>query len=185
MVDSLIELLKSKAEEHSFAYYRVIGNVGKELIRTLLEACGYSVYPFGYESYLTHVKDLMYSGKIKKTPHIQRMPDLLVVDEEKGDVEVVEVIVRTRKKANDADIEKQKLEELRQFWKESVLAVVLPKDEQVFYAERVDALKITDSEFVNFDISRSPINKIFAKVDSFPAVLKELQELCKKLFQSI
>jgi hypothetical protein len=93
------------------------------------------------------------------------MPDLLVVDEGKGDIEMVEVILRTMKKANDADVEKQKLDELRNFWADSVLAVVLPKDEQVFYAERIDRLKITNPDFVNFDISRSPINKIFTKVD--------------------
>jgi len=44
--------------EPSFVYNKVIGNVGKELVHILLEACRYSVYPLGYGSYLTHVKDL-------------------------------------------------------------------------------------------------------------------------------
>ncbi|NHV45296.1 MAG: hypothetical protein HA493_01460 [Candidatus Verstraetearchaeota archaeon] len=168
------------AEEHSFAYNRVIGNVGKELVRTLLEACGYSVYSFGYESYFTHIKDLMHTGKIKKVSQLQRMPDLLAVDEERGDIEIIEVIVRTRKKANDVDIEKKKLEELRKFWPGSILVIVLPKDEHVFYAEKIDGLNITNPDFVNFDISHSPIEKTFTKIGT-SSVLKELQDLCKRL----
>ena len=185
MVDVEEFLKRIRIEEHSFPYWRVVGNVGKELIRALLEACGYSVYPFGYESYFTHVKDLMHQGKIRKVPQLQRMPDLLVVAEDMEDVEMVEVIVNTRKMAQDADIDKQKLEELRKFWPGSILAVVLPKDDHVFYAERVTELKITDPEFVNFDISESPIEKYFIKIKEFPEIFKELQELCKRLFSNI
>ena len=182
----LEELLKKLLrEKHSFAYWRVVGNIGKELVRALLEACGYSVYPFGYESYLTHIKDKMHSGKIGRVPQLQRMPDLLVVSEEMGHVVMVVVIVRTKKQPNDVDIDKRKLEELIKFWPDSVLVVVLPKSDHVFYAEKITELKITDPEFVNFDISESPINKIFPNVDNYPEVLKELQELCKKLFSNI
>ena len=185
-MDVIRDFLKRLGMEvHSFAYYRVIGNVGKELVRTLLEACEYSVYPFGYESYFTHIKDLIHEEKIRKIPQLQRMPDLLVVAEDMRQIEMVEVIVRTRKKAKDVDIDKQKLEEIQNFWPNSILAVVLPKSEQVFYAENVSKLKVTDPEFVNFDISESPINEIFPKIDGFPEVLEELQDLCKKLFSSI
>ena len=178
-------IIEDFLKERSFAYDRVVGNVGKELVRTLLEECGYSVYPFGYESYCTHVKDLMHKGKVRRIPQLQRMPDLLVVAEEMEDIVLVEVIVRTRKTAKVADIGKQKLEELRRYWPDSILAVVLPKSEYVFYAENINKLEITDPEFVNFDISDSPINKVFPKIDGYPEVLKELQELCRKLFAEI
>ncbi len=46
-------------------------------------------------------------------------------------------------------------------------------------------LKITDPEFVNFDISESPIEKYFAKIKGFPEIFKELQDLCKRLFVNI
>jgi len=181
----MVTIIEKLLKERPRAYDRVIGNVGKELVRTLLEECGYSVYPFGYENYCTHIKDLVCKGKLRRMPQLQRMPDLLVVDEEAEDIKLVEVIVRTRKTAKYADIGKQKLEGLRQYWPDSILAVVLPKSEYVFYAENVNKLKITDPEFVNFDISDSPINKVFPKIDDYPEVLKELQELSRKFFAEI
>jgi len=169
-----------KIVEHSFAYNRVIGNIGKELVRTLLEACGYSVYPFGYESYFTHIKDLIHTGKIKKTPQLQRMPDLLVVDEELKDIDMVEVITRTQKNADDVDITKEKLTHLIKFWPKTILAVVLPRSKHVFYAEYIEKLKITNKDYVNFDISERPIECYFPRVAG-SSVLKELQNLCKKI----
>jgi len=170
--------------EPSFAYNKVVGNVGKELIRALLESCEYSVYPFGYESYLTHVKDLIHTKRLRKVPLLQRMPDLLVVDEESETIKLVEVITRTSRRPNDVDIEKSKLEDLKKFWDTSILSVVLPKSKHVFYAEKVMKLEITDPEFVNFDISDSPIMKRFPKVEKFPKRLNELQDLCKTFFSN-
>lgn len=171
-------------KEPSFAYNRVIGNIGKELVRTLLETCGYAVYPFGYESYATHVKDLIHTGRLTRFPILQRMPDLLVIDEESKSINLVEVITKTTKPPEDADIDKSKLDDLRRFWPDSILAVVAPNSEKVFYAEKVTKLKITNPEFVNFDISESPIAKHFPKVAK-SKVLSELQDLCKRLFSNI
>jgi hypothetical protein len=73
---------------------------------------------------------------------------------------------------------------LQKYSSNSFLAVIAPKSEKVFYAEKVTELKITDPEFVNFDISESPITKHFPKVEK-SEVLSELQDLCKKLFSNI
>lgn len=178
------KLVRIVFKEPSFAYNRVIGNIGKELVRTLLETCGYAVYPFGYESYVTHVKDLIHTGRLARFPMLQRMPDILVADEESRSINLVEVITKTIKSPEDADIDKSKLDELKKFWPDSFLAVVAPKSEKVFYAEKVTELKITDPEFVNFDISESPITKHFPKVEK-SKVLSELQDLCKRLFSNI
>jgi hypothetical protein len=62
----MIRTRKSKITESSFEEKRTVGNAAKELLRTLLESAGYWVYPFGYESYLTHIKDLMHQRKLKK-----------------------------------------------------------------------------------------------------------------------
>jgi hypothetical protein len=180
----LEDLERLSSIEHSFAYNRVIGNVGKELVRTLLEDCGYSVYPFGYESYLTHIKDLIHRQKLEKLPIVQRMPDLLVTDEETRSINLVEVITSPRRKPNDAYIKKTKLDELKKFWPDSILVLVAPRGEKVFYAERVCELKITDPEYVNFDISESTITKYFPRVEK-SMVLGELQDLCRKLFSSL
>jgi hypothetical protein len=168
--------------EPSFAYYRVVGNLGKELVRALLESCEYTVYPFGYESYLTHIKDLIHTKRLEKTPLLQRMPDLLVVDEDEETIDLVEVITRTRKPPRDVDIEKSKLEDLKKFWNTSILSVVLPNSRHVFYAEKITRLKITDPDFVNFDIRNNPITKWFPKVKKSSKCLEELQVLCKTLF---
>jgi hypothetical protein len=169
----------------SFAYSRVIGNVGKELVRTLLESCGYCVYPFGYESYVTHIKDLVHTRKLRKIPLLQRMPDLLVLDEEAEKIRLVEVITSTKKEPEDVSIHKEKLEDLRDYWYGSILAVVLPNSKHVFYAEKVERLRITDPVFVNFDISEHPITELFSKVGRHFSTLKELRDLCRALFSSI
>jgi hypothetical protein len=179
------ELRRRAFKKPSFAYNRVVGNLGKELVRALLESCEYSVYPFGYESYLTHIKDLIHTRRLEKTPLLQRMPDLLVMDEEEETLKLVEVITRSSRLPNDVDIEKSKLEDLKKFWNSSILAVVLPKSKRVFYAEKVTKLEITDAEFVNFDISNSPINKRFPRVRRGSGCLKELQDLCKTLFSGL
>jgi hypothetical protein len=180
-----IHMLKAvKVVEPPFAVTRVIGNIGKELVRALLESCGYTVYPFGYESYFTHVKDLMHTGKLRKFAQLQRMPDLLVIDEDKREIRLVEVITQTRKNSTDASIDKKKLDELKKFWPDSILVAVLPKDESVFYAEKVTDLKITDPNFVNFDISESPITKWFSKTKDCE-VLNELLELCRSIFKEV
>jgi hypothetical protein len=173
-----------KVVKPPFAVARVIGNVGKELIRALLESCGYVVYPFGYESYFTHIKDLIHTGKLGKSPQLQRMPDLVVIDEEKREISLVEVITQTKKDPIDASIDKKKLDALVKFWPDSILITVLPNGKDVFYAERVTGLKITDPNFVNFDISESPIAKHFPKTKGSEGLAK-LQELCRSLFKEV
>jgi hypothetical protein len=127
----------------------------------------------------------MHTKRLRKVPQLQRMPDLLVVNEEDETVRLVEVITKTRKPPKDVDIDKHKLEDLKKFWRNSILAVVIPNSEHVFYAEKVTRLNITDPEFVNFDMSENPITKRFPKVKSFPKVFHELQDLCKKLFSEV
>jgi len=141
LVDISEILGKIKVVEPSFAYRRIIGNIGKELVRTLLETCGYAVYPFGYESFITHVEDLIHTGRLTRILMLQRMPDLLVIDEESKSINLVEVITSTIKSPEDASIDKSKLDELKRFWPDSILAVVAPKGEKVFYAEKVTELK--------------------------------------------
>lgn len=183
---------KVRVGEPPFEYRRVIGNIGKELIRTLLEGCGYTVYPFGYESYFTHVKDLIHTKKLEGYPVLQRMPDLLVIDEEEGKVDLVEVMTTLTKPPDDATIPMQKWKELKKFWPSSILVLVAPKGRHVFYAKKVTKLKITTTHdiikykplFLNFDISKSPITKYFPKVKN-SIILNKLQELCKNLFENI
>jgi hypothetical protein len=49
--------------EPIFEETRTVGNIAKECVRALLEGSGYAVCPFGYESYITHVKDLIHQKK--------------------------------------------------------------------------------------------------------------------------
>ncbi len=61
-----------------FEEAKTIGNTAKEIARALLEGSGYSVYPFGYESYFTRIKDLVHQKKLKRDAVLEQlrtMPD--------------------------------------------------------------------------------------------------------------
>lgn len=68
------------------------GNVCKDIVKLLLEKSGYTVYPCGYESTFSHVKSKLtkntrYSRTVRR---IKSSPDLLIYDEKRNDLMLVE-----------------------------------------------------------------------------------------------
>ena len=89
--------LEDKLPRHhsrEFSQQLIIGAAAKEILRGLLEASNYTVYPFGYESSLSSLK-MKISSNIPDSNAVQRirsMPDY-VVSWEKG-LRLVEVKFR-------------------------------------------------------------------------------------------
>ncbi|KXA89959.1 hypothetical protein AKJ62_01975 [candidate division MSBL1 archaeon SCGC-AAA259D14] len=115
----------------AFSETRVIGNTAKEIVRTLLSGSEYLVYPFGYESYFTGIKDLVHQGKFDDTPtpkvvkKIRSMPDLVVIDEEIEQIDLVEVKFRNEV-PTDISLKPKIVKRYEKCWPESTLVCVTP-----------------------------------------------------------
>jgi hypothetical protein len=80
-----LEVKLPRHHSRAFSQQLIIGAAAKEILRGLLEASNYTVYPFGYESSLSSLK-MNISSNIPDSNAVQRirsMPDY-VVSSEKG-----------------------------------------------------------------------------------------------------
>ncbi len=79
-----------------FDQNKVVGGAAKEMVRSLLESCRYTVLPFGYENVLAGVRpqlsDRNRFGRGDLVERIRSMPDLLVLGKE--EVHLAEVKFR-------------------------------------------------------------------------------------------
>ena len=69
----------------------------KELLKVLLEKSGYTIYPYGYETTFSDVRKKLNLKTAKNSMTARRIrssPDLLVYDDEKNDVILVDVKMR-------------------------------------------------------------------------------------------
>lgn len=120
-----------------FSQQLIIGAAAKEILRGLLEASGYVVYPFGYESSLSSLK-MNASGKsVPDSNAVQRirsMPDY-VVSSDKG-LKLVEVKFRKKSEHGGHEgilLKNSDLNRYRQYWEESVIALISPYGDRFFY----------------------------------------------------
>lgn len=127
------------------------GAAAKEILRSLLEASEYDVYPFGYESSLSVLKRQFSDRNIEESPVSQRirsMPDFLVADKEgKESPQLVEVKFR---KAQDHPhqivLKNWDLERYKKYWPESLLVLLSPFSDH-FFAQYVKELKIEGNSY--------------------------------------
>ncbi|MGD0202744.1 MAG: hypothetical protein ABSC20_02410 [Candidatus Bathyarchaeia archaeon] len=137
------------------------GETTKGLIKVLLQKSGYSVYPYGYESTLADIRDKLFSKETKNSPTMRRIrssPDLLVYDDEKRDLMLVEVKMRN---SETPYIEQRKMNIYKEFWSDSILVLVVPLD-HVFYAQRVCDLECKEKYNPNSDFLK--IEEIFLRI---------------------
>ena len=119
-----------------FSQQLIIGAAAKEILRGLLEASGYIVYPFGYESSLSSLKMNISGNNTPDSNAVQRirsMPDY-VVSSDKG-LKLVEV--KFRKKSEHGGrggvyLKNSDLNRYRQYWEESVIALISPYGDRFF-----------------------------------------------------
>ena len=143
----------SGSREDIFYDSMLKGNAYKEIIKVVLQKSGYSVYPYGYESTLSDVKSKLTkeTRNSKTVRRIRSSPDLLIYDEQKNDLMLVEVKMRTYLPPK---IRPRQIENYKEFWNDSILVLVVPEG-NVFYAQKIGDLETKQvyyrlADFENF-----------------------------------
>jgi hypothetical protein len=136
------------------------GNAYKDMIKLLLQKSGYAVYPYGYESNFSDVKSKLTkeSRNSKTVRRVRSSPDLLVYDDQKNDLMLVEVKMRGSAPPN---IKPNLIENIKEFWNDSVLVIVVPEG-NVFYAQRISELEIKQVYYPLSDFEK--FQDIFTRV---------------------
>jgi hypothetical protein len=124
------------------------GALGRDIVRSLLESSGYTVCSYGYEETLLDAKSKYTYKKYSSMTgrRLTHSPDLLVYDD-KDVMMLVEVKTRgkpKRARAGEVWIRSNELASLKNFWSDSILAVVVQEGD-VFYAQRMSELEILPS----------------------------------------
>ena len=138
------------------------GNSIKDVVRLLFEKSGYGVFPYGYESTLSDIKKKLTQVNSKNSRTARRIrssPDLLVYDDQREDVMLVEI--KMRRAPMETRVTNLKILNCKEFWDDSVLVVVVPSG-NVFYAQMVSELEIKEWYNLNKDFLK--IEEVFTRV---------------------
>jgi hypothetical protein len=129
----------SNSVEDKFYDNILEGNAYKEIIKVILEKSGYAVYLYGYESTFSGVKSKLTkeTRDSKTVRRIRSSPDLLVYDDQKNDLMLVEV---KKRGTCPPKISPRMIENIKEFWNDSILVVVVPEG-NIFYAQRISDLE--------------------------------------------
>ena len=135
------------------------GGTAKELLKVLLEKSGYVVYPYGYESVFSGLRNKLYRAKNSKTVRrIRSSPDLLVYDKNNNDATLVEIKMRSNLKFL---LNRSRMEAYKEFWNDSIMVVVVPTG-NMFYAQRISELEVKQNYFPDNDFLK--IQDIFLHI---------------------
>lgn len=140
------------------------GNSIKDVVRFLFEKSGYGVSPYGYESTLSDFKKKLNQVNSKNSRTARRIrssPDLLVYDDQREDVMLVEI--KMRRAPTETKVTNLKISNYKEFWDDSVLVVVVPSG-NVFYTQMISELEIKEEYNLNKDFHN--IEEIFTRVKS-------------------
>ncbi len=127
------------SDESTFYDDMLKGNAYKDMVKVMLQKSGYTVYPYGYESTFSDVKSKLTKDtrNSKTVRRIRSSPDLLIYDEQKNDLLLVEVKMRAY---SPPEIKPRLIENYKEFWNDSILVVVVPEG-NVFYAQKISELE--------------------------------------------
>ena len=132
------------------------GAKAKDLIKIMLEKSGYKVYPYGYETTHSDVRNKLNTQDARNSRTARRIrasPDLLVYDEALGDVYLVEVKMRRAPEESNVLIYADRIAAYKEFWDDSILVVMVPCG-SVFYAQRTSELEVKESYNAGRDFRR-------------------------------
>ena len=138
------------------------GNSIKELIKALLEKSGYTVIPYGYESTLSDIKKKLNQRDSKNSRTARRIrssPDLLVYDDQRNDVTLVEI--KMRNAPSETKVLSLKISFCKEFWNDSYLIVVVPCG-NIFYAQKVS--EIENKQEYNLTKEFERLEEIFTRI---------------------
>ncbi len=183
-----IMLLEDRANRHrqlGFDQHIVIGAAAKEIVRSLLESSGYSVYPFGYESSLSALKTHIRERGLQDTDLVQRvrsMPDFIVSAEK--DLKLIEVKFRNRRDKEGRPgvfLKNIELNRYKQFWGESILVLLSPHGGR-FFGQSVRSLIPGSQEtkwfdYGNFDSLPTIFPTTDGKLENFSTAVNKLASL--------
>ena len=129
----------SDSGEDTFYDDMLKGNVFKDIVKVMLQKAGYTVYPYGYESTLSDVKSKLTKNtrNSRTVRRIRSSPDLLIYDEQKNDLMLVEVKMRAY---SPPRIKPRLIENYKEFWNDSILVLVVSEG-NVFYAQKINELE--------------------------------------------
>ncbi len=149
-----------KSSDTQFFDDMLKGNVYKDIVKLLLEKSGYTVYPYGYESTFSPVKSKLTRNtrNSRTVRRIRSSPDLLIHDEQRNDLMLVEVKMRTK---TPPRIKPRQIEDYKEFWNDSILVLVVPKG-NVFYAQKINEIETRKEYYRLCDLEK--FQDIFTKV---------------------
>jgi hypothetical protein len=150
----------SRSGDSTFYDDMLRGNVYKDIVKVMLQKSGYTVYPYGYESTLSDVKSKLAKNtrNSRTVRRIRSSPDLLVYDEQKNDLMLVEVKMRAH---TPPSIRPRLIENYKEFWNDSILVVVVPEG-NVFYAQKISELETRQVYYRLADFER--FQDVFTRV---------------------
>jgi len=148
------------ADDRGFYDAVLKGNIFKDIVKLLLEKSGYTVYPYGYESTFSHVRSkLTKNTKNSRTVRrIRSSPDMLVFDEQRDDLMLVEVKMRSH---TPPKIKPRLIVNYKEFWDDSILVLVVPKG-NVFYAQKIRELETRKTYYRLVDLEK--LQDIFTRI---------------------
>lgn len=146
----------------------------KVLLEHLFKEAGYETYPFGYESLFSRItagihRDGEQTDTLKR---IRSMPDLLVVNNKKKRVHLVEAKFTGFTKVFKYVQSKAKIDRYHKYWNDSIIVVIVPAKEYI-YAQYISKLKLprkpynkfgTIMYYFNLEREFVPIYKIFPEI---------------------
>ena len=136
------------------------GSIFKDIVKLLLEKSGYTVYPYGYESTFSHVRSKLTKNtrNSRTVRRIRSSPDMLVFDEQRDDLMLVEVKMRSH---TPPKIKPRLIENYKEFWDDSILVLVVPKG-NVFYAQKIRELETRKTYYRLVDFEK--LQDIFTRI---------------------
>ncbi|MBW2975206.1 hypothetical protein KY366_05805 [Candidatus Woesearchaeota archaeon] len=168
-------MLKKRNPEE---FYRnsLRGFNAKVLLEHLFKEAGYETYPFGYESLFSRITTGIYrEGEQTDTlKRIRSMPDLLVIDNKKKRVNLVEAKFTGFTNTESLIQSKSKIDRYYKYWNDSIIVVIVPTKEYV-YAQYISKLDIPKQHYYKsgikgeiyyFNLEKEfvPIYKIFPEI---------------------
>jgi len=162
----------------------------KVLLEHLFKEAGYETYPFGYESLFSRITAGIYreANQTDTLKRIRSMPDLLVINNNKNMVNLVEAKFTGHTRLGSIIQSKAKIDNYHKYWNDSIIAVIVPAGEYV-YAQHISKLKMPKKiykkksiglvYYFNLENEFVPIYKIF------PEITKEKINKVKNIIDKI
>lgn len=154
------------------------GNIFKELVKALFEKAQYVAIPYGYENPYSNIKSKVvksFDDCSETALRIRHSPDLLIFDEDKGDVKLVEVKMSSYKTPQI-----NRIEIYKKYWNDAIIVFVVPAG-NVFFAEEIDKLGIKAYYDLRTDFKK--VQEVFPRLQSVD--LTEYQKMAFNLLKAI